>query len=146
MRVLAPAQAPKLINTLRQKLSLIESSGIEIVLAARFDAAFAARSADEFIRQYLVEGLRARALCVGNNFTFGNRQSGNIETLRNWGHAFELIEVPAVAARGTVVSSTQVRQCIQQGRGSRACRLLGRQLDEAWKAGEQLAAVGEFTV
>jgi riboflavin kinase/FMN adenylyltransferase len=80
----------------------------------------------EFIQKFLVNGLRAKALCIGSNFTFGHRQAGTIETLKEWRHEFEVIEVPFVSTRGTVVSSTQIRRRIQEGEVSRACRLLGR--------------------
>ena len=126
MRVLAPSQAPKLISTLDQKLRLIESMGIELVLIARFDPEFAALTPDAFIQKYLVDGLRTRLLCVGSNFIFGHRQAGTVETLQRWNHEFELEEIIPVTSRGVVVSSTHVRQRIQDGRVSRACRFLGR--------------------
>ena len=126
VRVLAPAQAPRLISTLDQKLRLIESMGIELVFIAAFNPRFAALSPDEFVQEYLVDGLGAKLLCVGSNFIFGHRQAGTLESLQRWRHAFELLEIEPVVARGTVVSSTQIRQRIQEGRVSRACRMLGR--------------------
>jgi riboflavin kinase/FMN adenylyltransferase len=124
--VLAPNVAPKLISTLPQKVRLLESTGIELLFVARFDMAFAALTPDTFIEKYLVNGLRAKALCVGANFTFGHKQGGSIATLKKHHHNFELMEAPAVAVRGTVVSSTAIRQRVQDGNVSQACRLLGR--------------------
>jgi len=126
MRVLAPGQAPKLISTLEQKLRLIESKGIELVLIARFDMEFAALTPDAFIQKYLVDGLQTRLLCVGSNFIFGHRQTGTLETLQRWRHEFELEEIAPVTSRGVIASSTHIRQRIQEGRVSRACRILGR--------------------
>jgi len=126
VRILAPHRAPQLITTSRQKLRLIEQTGIELVVTATFDAAFSALTPQEFIHKYLVDGLRTKMLCVGSNFTFGNRQTGNIETLRQWSQEFVLVEIPAVTNRGVLVSSTNVRRQIQEGRVSRACRMLGR--------------------
>ena len=126
IRVLAPDAAPRLISTLPQKICLLEEAGIELLFIARFDMAFAAVTPGDFIRKYLVGGLHAKALCVGSNFTFGHRQAGTIETLKQWRHEFEVIEVPSVSTRGCIVSSTQIRQRIQDGRVSQACRLLGR--------------------
>ena len=125
MRLLAPDQAPRLINTIDQKLRLIESAGIELVFIARFDADFAALTPDAFIRRYLIDGLHTRVLCVGSNFIFGHRQTGTVKMLQGW-NEFELVEIAPVMSRGVVVSSTHVRQRIQQGSVSRACRLLGR--------------------
>lgn len=126
VRVLAPDVAPRLISTLPQKIRLLESAGIELLFIAKFDMSFAARTPEAFIQSYVVDGLRAKALCVGSNFTFGHRQAGTIETLKQWHHEFEVIEVPSVSTRGIVVSSTQIRQRIQEGKVSQACRLLGR--------------------
>ena len=126
VRVLAPSAAPKLITTLPQKIRLLESAGIEMLFIATFDMAFAALSPGDFIQRYLVDGLRAKALCVGSNFTFGHRQLGTSETLKQWRHEFELIEVPSVSTRGIVVSSTLIRQRIQEGKVAQAGRLLGR--------------------
>jgi riboflavin kinase / FMN adenylyltransferase len=126
MRVLAPEQAPKLINTLPQKLRLMESMGIELVFTARFDSELAGLSPDAFIRKYLIDGLRTRLLCVGSNFSFGHRQAGTVETLERWRHEFGLVEISPVTSRGVVVSSTNVRQRIHDGMVSRACRMLGR--------------------
>jgi len=118
--------APRLITTLDQKFRLIGSMGIELVFTARFDSEFAALAPDTFIRKYLVESLQTRILCVGSNFTFGYRQTGNLETLLRWKQEFELEEISPVTARGKIVSSTNVRQRIQRGEVSRACRMLGR--------------------
>jgi riboflavin kinase/FMN adenylyltransferase len=138
MRLLAPDQAPRLISTLDQKLRLIENIGIEVVFIARFDAEFAALTPEIFIRKYLVEGLRTRILCVGSNFIFGHRQTGTVTTLKQWRHEFELVEIAPVMSRGVNVSSTNVRQRIQDGRVSRACRMLGR-----WFEIEGRIAAGE---
>ena len=128
VRVLAPQVAPKLISTLRQKIRLIESAGIDVLFIARFDMEFAALTPEAFVQRYLIDGLHAKALCVGANFTFGHKQAGTTETLRH-GAKFEVIEVPSVSFRGTVVSSTQIRNYVQSGDVSRAGRLLGRWLE-----------------
>ena len=125
VHVLAPV-APKLISTLPQKIRLLENAGIDLVFIAKFDMSFAAMTPDAFIQNYLVNGLRAKVLCVGSNFTFGHRQAGTMETLKHWRREFEVIEVPSVSARGSVVSSTLIRQRVQEGKVSQACRLLGR--------------------
>ena len=129
VRVLAPDRAPRLISTLDQKIRLIENAGVDCLFLARFDRAFSQLSPDDFVRQYLVEGLRARSICVGNNFNFGYQGSGTIETLRRFKSYFEIIEVPPVRVRGVLVSSSRVRELIASGHVSRACRLLGRWIE-----------------
>ena len=58
---------------------------MQAVLAQRFDAAFAALSADAFIDDVLLAGLGARHVVCGYDFTFGARRSGNVEMLREQG-------------------------------------------------------------
>jgi len=129
VRFLAPHRPLRLISTLEQKLHLIEKAGIDIVFVARFDAAFSRLSPEQFIEEYLIHGFKARSVCVGGNFNFGYRGSGTINTLREFRQYFEIIEVPPVRVRGTLVSSSAIRQLVADGSVSRACRLLGRWLE-----------------
>jgi len=126
IQFLAPDRAPRLITTPDQKTELINSTGIDLLLIATFDQAFSRVSPEHFVREYLIDGLKARAVCVGGNFNFGYRQRGTIETLRQFESNFEVIEVPPVRVRGTIVSSSRIREMVTAGDVSAACRLLGR--------------------
>jgi riboflavin kinase / FMN adenylyltransferase len=126
VRFLAPDRSPKLISTLDQKIRLIENAGLDVLLVVHFDEAFSKLPPSDFVKQYLIEGLKARAVCVGSNFNFGYKQQGTVETLKAFSSALEVIEVPPVRVRGTLASSSRVRQLIAAGSVSRACRLLGR--------------------
>jgi riboflavin kinase/FMN adenylyltransferase len=123
---LAPDRAPRLISTPEQKIRLIESTGIDVLFIATFDHAFSRMSPEHFVRQYLIDGLQARSVCIGGNFNFGYRQRGTIQTLREFRSYFDVIEVPPVRVRGTVVSSSRIRELTEAGEVSGACRLLGR--------------------
>ena len=125
VRFLAPGRSPKLISTLDQKVRLIEETGLDLLFIAPFDEAFSRLAPGQFIREYLIEGLGAQEVCVGSNFNFGYRQQGTIQTLRECGN-LQVIEVPPVRLRRTVVSSTRVRELITAGEVSHACRMLGR--------------------
>lgn len=129
IRLLAPDRALRLISTLDQKIRLIEDAGIEVLFIAQFDAPFSRLSPEDFVRQYLIDGLRARSVCVGGNFNFGYRGRGTIETLRQFQSNFEIIEVPPVRVRGTIVSSSRIRELVAAGEVSHACRLLGRWIE-----------------
>ncbi|HEY2382271.1 MAG TPA: bifunctional riboflavin kinase/FAD synthetase [Terriglobia bacterium] len=126
IRFLAPDRAPRMISTLDQRVRLIESTGIDLLFIAKFDLPFSRLLPEEFVRQYLIDGFHARSVCVGGNFNFGYKQRGSIETLRQFKPDFEIIEVPAVRVRGTIVSSSRIRELVGAGRVSKACRLLGR--------------------
>jgi riboflavin kinase / FMN adenylyltransferase len=123
---LAPDRAPRLISTPSQKLQLMNSTGIDVLFVVPFDHALSRMSPEHFVREYLIEGLKARSVCVGANFNFGYRQRGTIQTLRDFQSQFEVIEVPPVRVRGTIVSSSRVRELVAAGEVSGACRLLGR--------------------
>jgi riboflavin kinase/FMN adenylyltransferase len=126
IQFLAPDRAPRLISTLEQKIALMKETGIDVLFIAQFDQTFSRQSPEHFVREFLVDGLRARSVCVGGNFNFGYRQRGTIQTLREFAAHFEVIEIPPVRVRGTVVSSSRVRELVEAGEVSGACRLLGR--------------------
>jgi len=94
-----------------------------------FDAAMAAREADVFVREVLVEGLGVSALVVGEDFVFGKGRGGNLQTLRREGarHGFDVTAFHTVlAAGGQKVSSTRIREALKQGHPLDAAKLLGR--------------------
>jgi len=126
-RVLAPARAPKLINTIGQRLRRLESQGIEAALLIPFSLEFAKLTPDQFARDILAGALKARVVLVGEDFRFGVQQSGDIGTLRALGAelGFELQPVSAVEGNGARVSSTRIREMVTSGKVSQACRLMG---------------------
>jgi riboflavin kinase/FMN adenylyltransferase len=126
-RVLAPDRAPKLIQTVAQRLRCLDREGIEAALLVPFSVEFAKLTPEQFARDILAGALRARAVLVGEDFRFGYKQSGNIETLRELGGqlGFELQPVGAVEGKGHRISSTNIRELVKAGKVSRACRLMG---------------------
>ncbi|MDX2151492.1 MAG: bifunctional riboflavin kinase/FAD synthetase [Bryobacteraceae bacterium] len=127
-KVVAPHRAPRLLTTPEERAALMRSEGIESVLIVAFTEAFAQQTPDEFVRQILVEGLNARAVCVGDNFRFGHRQAGDIHALRVLGaqYGFEVHVIPGIKVRGRMASSSEIRNLIETGNVSLAGRLLGR--------------------
>jgi riboflavin kinase/FMN adenylyltransferase len=125
--VLAPDRAPKLIMTVDQRLRTMEAEGIEAVLLIPFSLDFALLTPEEFVEQVLVRTLNIRVVLVGEDFRFGHRQTGNIDTLRELGRhfGFTLEAVAGIERRDERVSSTVIRKLIVEGRVSRACRMLG---------------------
>ena len=126
--VLAPAYAPPLITPLLRKLELIAAQGIDVTVVEPFDRAFASKSAEEFARGVLVDGLGARHVVVGYDFTFGTKRSGNVQLLAELGPrlGFGVTVVPPISADGIVCSSTKVREFVLEGRVDGATLVLGR--------------------
>jgi riboflavin kinase/FMN adenylyltransferase len=125
-RVLAPDKAPKLIDTIGQRLRRMESEGVEAALLLPFSLELARLSPEEFARGVLADTLRARVVLVGDDFRFGHKQAGDIGTLRALGEklGFEVESAGAIQWRGQRISSTAIRKLVEAGRVSRACRML----------------------
>jgi riboflavin kinase / FMN adenylyltransferase len=123
----AGAAAPARITRLRDKLELLRSAGVQRVHVARFDARFAALSAQRFIDDMLVRGLATRWLLVGRDFRFGERRAGGYAALQaaTARHGFTLEAMPDVEHAGERVSSSAVRAALKAGDLHGAERLLG---------------------
>jgi riboflavin kinase/FMN adenylyltransferase len=125
-RIVAPDRTPALLTSPSHRAELMWEEGIEEVLILPFTAELAKLSPEDFVRQLLVDRLRARAVLVGDNFCFGYRQSGNVKLLAQLGAGlgFETDVVSAVSWRGRPVSSSGIRQLLSAGRVALAARLL----------------------
>lgn len=123
-----PQAAPRRIGTLRDKLTELQRCGVDHVVVARFDARLAAMPAQTFIDGVLRDGLRARYLLVGDDFTFGARRGGNHALLDAAGPAagFDVARMLSYEVHGLRVSSSAVRDALAAGEMKRAEALLGR--------------------
>jgi len=128
MEYFRPAQAPARLTRLREKLEAIEACGVDRVLLIRFDAAFAAIEAEAFVRGILVERLGIRHLYVGDDFRFGRDRIGDFALLSAMGreHGFGVESLDTVSEDDCRVSSTRIREALQQGDLAHAARCLGR--------------------
>ena len=122
--VVRPESAPKLLTDLDQKLEVLAATGVDHTVVLHFDEARSQEEPEDFVRQVLVQALRARVVVVGEDFHFGRRRRGNVELLRRMGESlgFEVVHVPLLP--GT--SSTAVRTLLTAGDVAGAAELLGR--------------------
>jgi len=113
--VVAPSRVPPLIYSLSQKVRVIESLGAEVLLLIHFDKAYSEKSGEVFVRELVRDLGQIRSICVGANFTFGHKRSGNVELLRKFGGElnFAVHGLAAVSLDGKVVSSTRIRDAIR---------------------------------
>jgi riboflavin kinase/FMN adenylyltransferase len=128
-KLLAPRFAPPLITSTERKLELIAEAGIDVVVVERFDRALAALSPEAFAVGVLgPDGIGARRVCVGHDFTFGAQRAGTVATLQTLGRTagFAVTIIDPVAIEGLVCSSTKVREFVLEGRVVGAARVLGR--------------------
>jgi riboflavin kinase/FMN adenylyltransferase len=123
----AQGSAPARLSRLRDKLELMAAGGIGRVHVARFDACFAALSAERFIEEVLVRGLGTRWLTVGRDFRFGQGRRGDFAALEAAAgrQGFGLESMADVRQDGERVSSSAVRLALEAGDLRRAERLLG---------------------
>src|SRR6266568_2487789 len=126
--VLHPESAPPLLQTFDQKIEALGVLGIEQTIVIHFDKAFAQIRAEDFRREIIAERLHAKEVYLGRGFAFGHNREGNIELLRvvSKDLGFFADEVPEVRLRGRRVSSTRIRELLNQGRVNLARRMLGR--------------------
>jgi riboflavin kinase/FMN adenylyltransferase len=128
LQVLAPNNAPRMLQTLKQKIAAVESLGIQLVVVLPFDQEFARISARDFASKIMWQALDLREIYVGPSFAFGHRREGSFNLLREIGVelGFVVNKIPQVQFRGSRVSSTAVRQALMMGQAALARRLLGR--------------------
>ena len=126
--VVGSRTAPPMLASLDRRLELLDAAGVDAVVVEPFTPELAALSPSAFVDDILVGALRARAVIVGYDFTYGHARAGTTETLRAHG-GFDVAIVPAVELEGEVVSSTRIRAALSGGDVALAARLLGRPWD-----------------
>ncbi|MEI8066153.1 MAG: bifunctional riboflavin kinase/FAD synthetase [Actinomycetes bacterium] len=123
--IFAPERTPPQLVSLEDRIQLLEAHGANEVVVIEFTKDFSLLTPQQFIDEVLINQLRATHIVVGDNFTFGHKASGNVETLKADGR-FGVTSVPLQENRGTPVSSTRIRNLVMDGDVERANDLLTR--------------------
>lgn len=120
--------APARLMRLRDKLNALRFSGVDYVLCVRFDATFAGKSAVDFIRELLVEKLKARYVSIGDDFRFGANRTGDFELLRNAGlkYRFAVEDSKTHCVNNRRISSSLIREALKNDDLALAEQLLGK--------------------
>ena len=120
---------PVSIYSLRQKAGCIASAGIEKLYVMRFNRAFSALSAYDFISDILWKTLRVRHVLTGYNFAFGKGRGGNTELLAQLSKefGFGFTAMPAVENNGEIISTSAIRAALKVGDICKASYMLGHQ-------------------
>jgi riboflavin kinase/FMN adenylyltransferase len=126
--VLTPGSEPRLLSTVDAKARRIAERGIDQLLVLPFTAELAAWEPERFVREVLVEALRARHVTVGANFTYGHRARGDAASLIAAGptSGFEAEAVDLLVLDGRRVSSSSIREALAAGELAWPTRALGR--------------------
>ncbi|MCU0342443.1 MAG: bifunctional riboflavin kinase/FAD synthetase [Ignavibacterium sp.] len=126
--VLGNNNSVKMLSTQDEKITLLENHGVENFLTINFTKEFASLTAAEFIYDYLINGIGLSEIVLGPDHHFGKGRSGNVELLKKIGfkEKFSVTTVDAFYINGEVVSSTKIRNALNEGDLKRANNLLGR--------------------
>lgn len=134
--IVRPGSAPKLISSLKQRISLIRQCGfVDHIFVLPFDLSESRRSALSFVRDILVANLHMKALVVGGNFACGHARQGDGAFLRtiSCNLGFEFLPLPVLPIPtgdpALPCSSSTVRNLIATGNFALARSLLGRPLE-----------------
>ncbi|MBX3444118.1 MAG: bifunctional riboflavin kinase/FAD synthetase [Planctomyces sp.] len=127
--ILAPGNIPPRLTTPEQKAALLAAQGVDCVIVYPTDRSLLQLPPERFFQVIIREEFAARGLVEGPNFRFGRDRTGDVDTLREYcdaaGMRLEVI-APATEAGGRLISSTDVRAAILEGRVDDARRMLGR--------------------
>lgn len=117
-----PIIGPKL------KESLIADTGVEKLLTLPFDQELANLLPEQFVKQILVDGLKAKIVLVGEDFRFGHRGSGDVHLLRDLGQqlGFEVRVISSAEIDGQKISTSKIREYLDEGNVVAASEMLGR--------------------
>ena len=123
-----PEKAPARLSRFREKVEALRAYSIQKLCVLRFNRQLAEMQAETFIQKLLVEGLNVRYLVVGDDFRFGKDRQGDFALLQQVGkqHGFQVVNMHTFAIEDMRVSSTRIREALQDGDLAVAEKLLGR--------------------
>ncbi len=125
--VLQKDNSLKLINTIAEKIEILEKTGLDYLIIHPFDKDFSRLTAFDFVRTILVNHLNTAELVIGYDHRFGKNREGNFEQLQEYGHMydFKVTEIPAQDINQISVSSTKIRNAILNAEIEKANEYLG---------------------
>jgi riboflavin kinase/FMN adenylyltransferase len=129
--LLAPAHAPLMLTSIERRIELLAEAGVDAVVVEPFTRELAGVAAEAFVDDVVISALRAKAIVVGYDFSYGQGRTGTAEALRAHGiHAgIDVAIVPPVMVDGEIAASTKIRGHLRLGDLARAARMLGRPWD-----------------
>ena len=125
--VLQPDIPMRLIQTIKEREKVLEKTGLDYLVIHPFSTAFSRLSADNYVKQILVEQLNVRKVVVGYDHRFGRNRTASLEDMYHYAdiYDFEVIEINAKKIDSTAVSSTKIRKAIDDGNIELANTYLG---------------------
>jgi len=117
----------KLLNTQNEKIELLEKCGIDHLIIHPFTKQFSRLTSIEFVRNILVNQIHTKKLVIGYNHHFGRNREGSFAHLQEFGpiYGFEVEEIPAEDIDSIEISSTKIRNALNEGDVTLAAKYLG---------------------
>ncbi len=118
----------KVINIPKERFSILESTGIQIAAECEFSSEFAKMEPEDFVKKILVDRLGAKYVVVGEDFRFGCKRSGDVNTLIKLGErlGFCVIAFEKLMIDNITVSSTLIKKMIEKGDMEQVSLYMGR--------------------
>ena len=125
--VLQKGNSIKLLNTIDEKIELLQKNGLDNLIIQPFTKEFSRLTALDFVREILIKNIQTKKLIIGYDHRFGRNREGNFEQLREYGetYGFSLEEIPAQDIKHITVSSTKIREALEKGEIKKANSFLG---------------------
>ena len=117
----------KMLNTIAEKIELLDKIGIQNLVIHPFDESFSRLTAEEFVKNILVDQFHIHKIIIGHDHRFGRNRTANIDDLKTFGeqYNFEVEEISAQEIKEVSVSSTKIRQALIDGNVALANEYLG---------------------
>ncbi|MCF6223270.1 MAG: bifunctional riboflavin kinase/FAD synthetase [Flavobacteriaceae bacterium] len=126
-RVIQYSSEIKMLNTMDEKIQLLNKFGLDHLIIEPFTKEFSQLSALNFTRNILVNQLFIKKLVIGYDHHFGKNREGNFEQLQEYGtlYGFDVEEISVQEIENVSVSSTKIRKAIEAGQIEKANGYLG---------------------
>ncbi len=113
------------LTNLKQKISILKTTNIELLYAIEFTKGFSTISAEEFIKNILINYCNTKFIVVGNSTKFGKNREGNVKFLKKLSNVYNY-KVIEIDTNSTYCSSSHIRNLLKEGKIKQANKLLGR--------------------
>ena len=116
------------LNTIREKLQLLETLGVDFVYQLSFDKKISEITAESYIKDFLVDGLGTRAMIIGDDFRFGKDRTGDYSLLEEYGkkYSYQVFKTATYEQNGHRISSSFVREQLLSSNFDLVTKILGR--------------------
>ncbi len=127
-KVVQPDAPMALIQTIEERAQTLETLGLDYVVVHPFTRAFAQLSAEEYVKEILIDTLNVAHIIVGHNHRFGKNRGADFADLERFGvqYGFDVTQISAKLIDDVSVSSTKIRRALLMGDLNKAHQLLGR--------------------